>query len=436
MLTHRHDTIIGDIPDDWQPKPLRSLLEMQFSGDWGSDAGEQAVSVLRSTNFTSSGALDFSDVATRYFSQDKAEASGLHKGDLLVERSGGGPDQPVGRIGFIAEDIPGATVSNFVQVLRPDSEQVESDFLGWVLFELQRTGIIERVQQQSTQMRNLNWRDYQRLLLPWPEPTEQRRIAAALRLADDAITKAKAELEATRELKRSLMSELMQRGSPGKHREFAETHKLVHPVGWKVTKLKKCGSWSAGGTPNREDLSNFEGKIPWVKSGEVDYRIITETEEHVSEEGAEQTTCGILPVGTLLIAMYGAGVTRGRVALLAVPATTNQAIASFNGNDGVDNEFLYFWFEYNYQRVRSWAGGSNQDNLSGYLLKNLPIALPEPGEQLDIVRTLKTVNDCLKASEQKIDTLRQVRKSLLQNLLTGKMRIPAQKQPIKEAGHG
>jgi type I restriction enzyme, S subunit len=212
MLTHRHDTIIGDIPDDWKPKSLRSLLEKQFSGDWGSDEGEQAVLVLRSTNFTSSGALDFSDVATRYFNQDKAETFGLLKGDLLVERSGGGPDQPVGRIGFITEDIPGRTVSNFVQVLRPDPEKVDPEFLGWVLYELQRTGIIERVQQQSTQMRNLNWRDYQRLLLPWPEPTEQRRIAAALKLADEAIAKAKAELEATRKLKRSLMTQVFENG--------------------------------------------------------------------------------------------------------------------------------------------------------------------------------------------------------------------------------
>ena len=122
----------------------------------------------------------------------KADKFGLQKGDLLVERSGGGPDQPVGRIGFVANETPGATVSNFVQVLRPDPEKVDASYLGWALFELQRTGIIERVQQQSAQMRNLNWRDYQRLLFPWPEVDEQRRIAGALRLADYAIQKVRA----------------------------------------------------------------------------------------------------------------------------------------------------------------------------------------------------------------------------------------------------
>ena len=223
MLTHRFRTILGDIPADWDAKPLRSLIAEHFAGDWGDDEGEQAVAVMRSTNFTNDGQLDFSDVATRYFPKDKADQFGLLQGDLLVERSGGGPEQPVGRIGFIDCDMPGSTVSNFVQVLRPDSQKVDASFLGWALFELQRTGIVERVQQQSTQMRNLNWRDYQRLMLPWPEVDEQRRIASTLKLADDAIQKARMELDATRELKRSLMASLFVLGMPGRHTEFQET---------------------------------------------------------------------------------------------------------------------------------------------------------------------------------------------------------------------
>lgn len=209
MITHRAETILGNIPVDWKKKQLKDLTETQFAGDWGKDDGEQAVPVMRSTNFTNEGRLDLRDVATRYFSSEKAESFGLKRGDLLIERSGGGPEQPVGRVAFISEDMPGAMVSNFVQVLRPDSSKVNPEFLGWVLYELQRSGVIERVQQQSTQMRNLNWRHYQRLLLPWPELLEQERIAAALRLAEDAITSAQEALEAARELKQSLLQNLL-----------------------------------------------------------------------------------------------------------------------------------------------------------------------------------------------------------------------------------
>ncbi|MEY6431690.1 restriction endonuclease subunit S [Thioalkalicoccus limnaeus] len=271
MLTHRHDTIIGDIPKDWQPKPLKSLLEKQFSGDWGADEGEQAVSVLRSTNFTDSGALDFSDVATRYFSPEKAATFGLKKGDLLVERSGGGPEQPVGRIGFITEDLPDGTVSNFVQVLRPNPEKVDPDFLGWVLYELQRTGIIERVQQQSTQMRNLNWRDYQRLLLPWPDIDEQRRIAAALKLADDAIAKAKAELEATRELKRSLMQTLFVFGMPGRHSDFLATKIGPVPKDWNI---KKLGEIIVSCQYGLSESMAESGRFPILRMNNIDNGIV------------------------------------------------------------------------------------------------------------------------------------------------------------------
>ena len=167
----------------------------------------------------------------------------MQQGDLLVERSGGGPEQPVGRIGFVENRMPGAMVSNFVQVVRPDAEKVDAAYLGWALFELQRTGIIERVQQQSTQMRNLNWRDYQRLLLPWPQLPEQRRIAAAVRLADDAINKARAELETTRDLKRSLMSHVFERGlSPSTYTKPCKIHRCYTaqvPVHWDDDKLGK-----------------------------------------------------------------------------------------------------------------------------------------------------------------------------------------------------
>jgi type I restriction enzyme S subunit len=262
------------------------------------------------------------------------------------------------------------------------------------------------------------------LALATPGFEEQRRIAAALKLADDAIQKARAELDATRALKRSLLNELLEKGLPGRHSSFIETKRMSYPESWTLTKLKKCGTWSAGGTPDRENVGYYEGSIPWVKSGEVNYSVIVETEEHLSEDGAKQTTCGVLPVGTLLIAMYGAGVTRGRVALLGIQASTNQAVATFNGHEGVENEFVYYWFERNYERVRAWAAGSNQDNLSGYLLKNLQIALPNHDEQIEIVKVLKAADSAICAIQDRVATLLELKRSLLQNLLTGKIRIP------------
>jgi type I restriction enzyme S subunit len=302
MLTHRFKTILGDIPPDWQAKPIRALVAEQFAGDWGNDDGETAVSVVRSTNFTNDGQLDTSDVATRYFPQEKADQFGLKKGDLLVERSGGGPEQPVGRIGFICQEMPSATVSNFVQVLRPDPDKVDATFLGWALFELQRTGIIERVQQQSTQMRNLNWRDYQRLLLPWPEIDEQRHIAATLKLADDAINTARAELDATRELRKATAAELVEIGLPGRHRHFTPTKHWTLPDGWDLVCVKHLlADMDAGASPMCEAEPAKPGQWGVLKVSAVSWDRFEEIENKALPPTIEPELAAEVRVGDIVV---------------------------------------------------------------------------------------------------------------------------------------
>lgn len=427
MLTHRHDTIIGDIPDDWQPKPLRSLLKKQFSGDWGSDEGEQAVSVLRSTNFTSSGALDFRDVATRYFNQAKAEAFGLQKGDLLVERSGGGPDQPVGRIGFIVEDISGGTVSNFVQVLRPDPKKVDPEFLGWVLYELQRTGIIERVQQQSTQMRNLNWRDYQRLLLPWPEPTEQRRIAVALKLADDAIAKAKAELEATRELKRSLMRHLFVNGIPtADKKQLTIIGEL--PARWALKKgreLFKLFGSKAGEPAEIDQMGDCHYlKVDDFNSSGNEREILN---AKIRFQRAKNPGYPIYAAGCIVFAKRGAALLKDRVRILGADSMIDPNLMVMECNQKIiSTAFMYHYLiHFRLGRLCEDAGIPQLNNRDLYP-KYFPI--PEKSEQIEIVRVLDIADENVSLTFKKVEALHQVKKSLLQNLLTGKIRIPPESE--------
>ena len=432
MLTHRFKTILGDIPQDWDAKPLRALTMEQFSGDWGDDEGEQAVSVVRSTNFTNEGQLDFTDVATRYFPKNKAAQFALNKGDLLVERSGGGPDQPVGRIGFIDCDMPGSTVSNFVQVLRPDPEKVDAGFLGWALFELQRTGIIERVQQQSTQMRNLNWRDYQRLLLPWPEPGEQNRIAAALRLADDAITKAKAELEATRELKRSMMQTLFVAGIPGRHSESIETKIGCIPKGWKVSRVKDAlvGRPTNGYSPqsNPEPPGTKTLNVACIRHGECDISKATYVDiDRAVVDALQVEKCDFFVLrgnGNRDYIGIG-GIVRDDI---HEPMIYSDLLfrLRFKESESVPLYIPYMWQTLAFlNRLQSKAkSGSGLWKIGKRDIENEFIALPGQDEQREIVQITESVITSCVATELKVVALQQVKKSLLQNLLTGKIRIP------------
>lgn len=196
MLTHHGHTILGNIPADWSRHQLREVLCLKdcCSGSWGDDRDDEFLQVLRSTNFTNDGHLDLSDVATRWFPAALADRLRLKSGDVLLERSGGGPEQPVGRVVLIEEDMPRFGFGNFIHRLRPNREIVVPGYLRWVLHELHRSGIIERLQHQTTQMRNLEFRDYMRMFVPVPSRDEQESIASAIDECDALIVQAKAML--------------------------------------------------------------------------------------------------------------------------------------------------------------------------------------------------------------------------------------------------
>lgn len=436
MLTHRSRTILGDIPADWETKPLRTLITEHFAGDWGDDDGEKAVAVIRSTNFTNDGQLDFSDVATRYFPTDKADQFGLHQGDLLVERSGGGPDQPVGRIGFIDHEMPGSTVSNFVQVLRPDPEKVDAFFLGWTLFELQRTGIVERVQQQSTQMRNLNWRDYQRLLLPWPEVVEQRRIAAALKLADDAIHKTRTELDATRELKRSLVSHVFERGlNPGVPTKPCKIHRCytaMVPEHWDVDKLGKSLCLVEYGT--NAPSNDYRGGYPVIAIPQVVAPHLTLSDVPFAEvPDGEAAALRLEADDVLLIRTNGNPDYIGKSTIVSVEvASTHTIYASYlirvrSMKEKLLGAYLNYFLASPLGRRQAGAAANTSagnNNIGARAIKQFRLPRPPIDEQEKVVALLDSLEKQIDAQAAKVNAAQELKRSLLQNLLTGKIRIP------------
>lgn len=430
MLTHRHRTILGDIPADWDAKPLKTLITEHFAGDWGADEGEQAVAVMRSTNFTNDGQLDFSDIACRYFPKAQADQFGLLKGDLLVERSGGGPEQPVGRIGFIERDMPGSTVSNFVQVLRPDPEKVDAEYLGWALFELQRTGVVERVQQQSTQMRNLNWRDYQRLMLPWPEIEEQRRIAAAIKLSDGAIQTARSELEAAKEILRALLRELFSSGlkrPEGLHR----SKWIACPAHWKIKPLKHFADVTSGFTMGR-DLSRHETvsvnyvTVINVQDGRFDLKNVGSIEIK-----REELNTDLLKHGDILMTEGGDRDKLGRGGMwreeISPCSYQNHIFRVRLHSDSYRPELFHFLIQ-TYQAKNYFYAHAKQTNnlctINSRELKNWQIPIPPDDEQVAMIGLLQAAELEILRAQEKAAALLDMKHVLLQSLLTGKIRIP------------
>ena len=127
---------------------------------------------------------------------------------------------------------------------------------------------------------------------------------------------------------------------------------------------------------HRKNKEYYEGSISWVKSTEVSNCVIDSTEEHISEIAIAETNCTIYPKGTILIAMYGQGKTRGQIAILNIEATTNQAVAAILPSELCDKLFLYYCLHLMYENIRSMARGGNQANLNLAIVRSINIILP------------------------------------------------------------
>jgi type I restriction enzyme S subunit len=214
------------------------------------------------------------------------------------------------------------------------------------------------------------------LEIPLPPLVEQERIAGLLTEQLGAVERARAAAAHRLAAAESLPAALL--------REIFEGPQAS---GWETRTIDEFAKTCSGATPSRGNAAYFGGGIPWVKTGELRDGFVGDdgsTEESVTEAALRDCSLPLLPPGTLLIAMYGQGKTRGRTGILTREATTNQAcFAILPDPDVFDTGFLQLWFRANYLGLRALTEnrGGNQPNLNGVLLRELEVPLPDPATQ-------------------------------------------------------
>ncbi len=217
--------------------------------------------------------------------------------------------------------------------------------------------------------------------LPLPPGGDQMRIAAILAKQMAALDRARAAVEAQLEAAKALPAAYLR-----------EVFEGGEAAGWPRRRLADFAETCSGSTPSRARPGYYAGNIPWVKTGELRDGEITETEEHVSPEAMRGTSLKLLPVGTVLVAMYGQGQTRGRTGRLSLPATTNQAcFAILPNEEEFDSFYLQAWFRYSYARLRreTEGRGGNQPNLNGDMLRGQGLPLPQLAVQARIAQRVR-----------------------------------------------
>lgn len=261
-------------------------------------------------------------------------------------------------------------------------------------------------------------RDFvQNLVIPLPPFPEQRRIVATLREKLTAVEQARAAAEAQLAAADRLRAAYLEQVFSGPDAE-----------GWEEVAIKDVAKTSSGTTPSRSERDYYGGNIPWIKTGELLDGYIDSAEEHVSERALQENSLKLLPPGTLLVAMYGQGQTRGRTGLLRIVATTNQACFAILPNPAkFEPLFLQYWFRQNYQHLRSEseARGGNQSNLNGDILRDQRVPLPSLDEQGHIVAKLDArlaaVDELRSKLQAQLATIKQLPTVYLRQAFRGEL---------------
>ena len=195
------------------------------------------------------------------------------------------------------------------------------------------------------------------------------------------------------------------------------------PKAWRRSTLGEIAHITSGGTPDRSRPDYWGGDVPWVTTGEIQFNTITDTVEKITAAGLQNSAAKVFPPGTLLMAMYGQGKTRGQVAKLSIEAATNQACAAIHLRDKHDVDFYFQYLISQYDKLRELGNAGTQKNLNGGIIKGFDVPVPPYGEQRRIAKILASWDQAIATTERLLLNSQEQKLLISQQMLTGKVRL-------------
>ncbi|MES3630755.1 MAG: restriction endonuclease subunit S [Longimonas sp.] len=203
------------------------------------------------------------------------------------------------------------------------------------------------------------------------------------------------------------------------------------PEAWEVVRLEDvCRSISSGATPKRGNEKYFsDGEIPWIKTLDLTDSAVRTSKEKITQLAVEENSCDVLPLDTVLVAMYGGFNQIGRTGILEIEAATNQAICSLQiDTDRALPRYILEWLNHRVRYWRRYAASSRKDpNIKQADVRAFPTATPPRPEQRRIAGVLSTWDRALQQIDDLIAAKERRKKALMQQLLTGQTRLPKYK---------
>jgi len=416
------ETELGALPEEWEVVRLGEVFDVKQGKQLSSKESKEGKTLrpfLRTSNVLWN-KIDISNISYMPFSDEEFETLKLRRGDILVCEGG-----DVGRTSVWEGQLEECAYQNHLHRLRPKGNNIVNYFFSyWMEYAICLRGLYVNSANRTT-IPNLSAQRLKSFSIPLPPLEEQKAIAGILSTVQSAIEKTEKVINALKNLKKSMMKHLFTYGPVAEEEaekvELKETEIGLIPKHWEVVRLGEVAKFKIGRTPPRNVKEYWEdGKYFWVSIADMRNAYIYNTNEKVSEKAYKEIFKGnIVPAGTLLMSFK---LTIGRTAFLMVDGFHNEAIVSIYPKEQVLKEFLFFYLPtIDYSEFQDRAIKGNTLNISK--IEKIPLPLPPLEEQQKIAQILQRIDQRIEKEEKYKNALQNLFKSLLHNLMTGKIRV-------------
>lgn len=396
------------------------------------------VGVIRNTNFTKNGIIDLSDVAYLDVEIKKFENRKLLYGDIIIERSGGGPSQPVGRVVYFDIKDGDYSFSNFTSVIRvTDKDVILPKFLFYFMLDFYFSGATNYLQERTTGIRNLNFNKYlETVCLPLIDITEQKMISKILSKIQESIFLEEKNILLSVELKNTLMNKIFKEGLNKEIQK--ETEIGLMPMSWEPKRIDEVFEYT--NKPRSLNLDSYD-EIPFIPMDMIaDDKIKVEIYEQRKRRDISSGT--YFENGDLLVAKITPSFENGKQAIVEIDKNFGYAtteVIPIKDKAGISDKLYLFYYllkpEIRAVLAGKMEGSTGRQRLSKAVLSEQMIPFPKYNEQKQIAEIFSKIDDKISNSKNKIKHLNGLFYSTLHELMSGNIKLN-NKNFEQEEAHG
>ncbi len=412
--------------EDWIECTLDKLIDddgLFKDGDWVEKKDQDPNGQVRLIQLADIGDGNFRDKSSKYLNLKRAKemnCSFLMQGDILIARM----PEPLGRCTFFPFDEEEKFITAVdVAILRPKNKSIYNSFL---LHQINSPSIRNKIDKlkSGTTRKRISRKNLNKINFSFPSLVEQKAIVKKIEELFSSLDSGIADLKKAQDQLVIYRQAVLKKAFEGEYPQ-----KIIIEI----------ADVNTGATPKRGNSEYWEnGSIPWVTSTVVNNDFVNEPSELITENAIKKTNCKLIPKGSLLVAMYGEGKTRGKCSELNIDAATNQALAAITllEENKDSKKFLKLFLLKNYEEIRLLSSGGVQPNLNLTIIKNTIIPFPSLKEQHQIVSDIESrLSVCDKVEKDIADSLEKaqaLRQSILKKAFEGTLLSAAEIKECKE----